>query len=154
LEETELKSNGHDPLSASASIDAIVEEKQKGAIINLSDLKRGDGILTRSAPAYQSLLHRALTAISDNQEYRQELKSALWASGVDEADDAVAALNECACLGMDPTPIVDQIIARSAGKAHELLYRTLETLTHSTFTTNYQGNKDGNKRAGSPIGGS
>lgn len=136
---------------SSNPIDQVVEEQAKGAIINLADLKRGDGILTRSSPSYQSLLHKFSAAIKDNTDYRQELKTALWSS-TDDADDAVAALWECSELGMDPTPIIDQIIARSAGKSHELLRSLLDGLTHSTFTTNYQGNKNANKKSNSPLG--
>ena len=124
----------------------------KGPVLDVSALKREDGILTRQTPQGQSLLHRVITAIKDNKEYRQELKTALFASA-DEADEAVSALDECFVLGMDPTPIINQIIARSAGKNHDLLYEALRTLTHTTFTTNYQkGNKNVNPRySNSPI---
>jgi hypothetical protein len=123
--------NGFDPEEEAA------ENAFKGARVNLSELKRGDGILTVASSNYQSLLHRVISAIGKNEDYRNELKVALW-SNSDEADDAVAAINECNELGMDPTPIIDQIIARSSGKNHELLSRALEALTHTTFTTNYQ----------------
>ena len=125
----------------------------KGPIINVNDLKREDGLLTRTSPQYQSLLHRVISAIKDNKDYRQELKTALFATS-DEADEAVSALDECFVLGMDPTPIINQIIARSAGKNHDLLYEALRTLTHTTFTTNYQkGNKNVNPRyPSSPLG--
>ncbi len=130
----------------------IVEEAFKGAHLNLNELKREDGLLTRGGPNYQSLLHRAISAIQKNEEYRQELKTALFANS-DEADNAVSALEECFELGLDATPIIDQIIARSAGKNHEMLFKALDTLTHSTFTTNYQGrnNGNGNKKTG-PLG--
>jgi len=124
----------------------------KGPIIDVSDLKREDGLLTRSSPNTQSLLHRVITAIGDNKDYRQELKIALFATS-DEADEAVSALDECFALGMDSTPIINQIIARSAGKNHDLLYEALRTLTHTTFTTNYQKGKDNvrSRNSNSPI---
>lgn len=124
--------------------------KIKGPTIDTSDLKREDGLLTRTTPHAQSLLHRAITAIGDNKDYRQELKTALFATA-DEADEAVSALDECFTLGMDPTPIINQIIARSAGQNHDLLYEALRTLTHTTFTTNYQKSKDNAKSSNSPF---
>lgn len=126
-----------------------VEHALEGARLNLKDLKRGDGILTRSSPGSQSLLHRVISAIGDNKDYRQELKIASFGSS-DEADNAVAALEECFELGMNPTPIIDQIIARSSGLSHDLLYEVLKTLTHTTFTTNYQKGKKSERRS-SPI---
>ena len=143
VQERKDEGNGHDGLSADF----------KGPIIDVNDLKREDGLLTRSTPQYQSLLHRVISAIKDNKDYRQELKTALFASP-DEADEAVSALDECSVLGMDPTPIINQIIARSAGKNHDLLYEALRTLTHTTFTTNYQkGSKNASARyPSSPIG--
>ena len=134
----------------------VPEVAFKGAVIDVNELKREDGIMTRAAPQTQSLLHRVITAEKDNSSYRQELKTALFASS-DEADEAVSALNECFVLSMDPTPIIDQIIARSAGKNHELLYEALHTLTHTSFTTNYQNQKGKNnsgypRQSNSPIG--
>jgi len=122
----------------------------KGPTIDVNELKREDGLLTRSSPQYQSLLHRVITAERDNKNYRQELKTALFVSS-DEADEAVSALDECFALGMDPTPIIDQIIARSAGKNHDLLYEALRTLTHTTFTTNYQKGRNAKPKNGSPF---
>lgn len=124
--EVNVEDNGH---GAKAEL--------KGPVIDVSALKREDGFMTRVSPQYQSLLHRVISAIKDNKDYRQELKTALFATS-DEADEAVSALDECFALGMDPTPIINQIIARSAGKNHDLLYEALRTLTHTTFTTNYQ----------------
>jgi len=132
--------NGHDESGV----------KIKGPVIDVSELKREDGLLTRSGPNTQSLLHRAITAVADNKDYRQELKTALFASA-DEADEAVSALDECFTLGMDPTPIINQIIARSAGQNHDLLYEALRTLTHTTFTTNYQKDKNNAKSSNSPF---
>jgi len=142
----EDQNNGHNE-------EEQTEQAFKGAILNVNELKREDGILTRTSPNYQSLLHRVISAVSNNKDYRNELKTALWASS-DEADMAVAAIWECDELGMDPTPIIDQIIARSAGRNHELLYEALRTLTHSTFTTNYQGKQNARQNSSrSPISG-
>lgn len=124
----------------------------KGPIIDTSELRREDGLLARAGPNTQSLLHRAISAIGDNKDYRQELKTALFATS-DEADLAVSALDECFTLGMDPTPIINQMIGRSAGHNHDLLYRALDTLTHTSFTTNYQkgDNRFDKRKSNSPL---
>lgn len=130
------------------TVDEAFDESFKGARLDLKKLRRDDGILTRPGPGGQSLLHRVISAIGDNKDYRQELKIALFNSS-DEADNAVAALEECSELGMNSTPIIDQIIARSSGRNHDLLFEVLRTLTHTTFTTNYQkGQKSERRRAG------
>jgi hypothetical protein len=126
-----------------------VDKAAHSARLDLSKMRREDGLLTRAGPISQSLLHRLITAVEDNRSYRQELKIARW-SNTDEADDAVAALEECLELGMDPTPIIDQIIARSSGQNHQLLSMVIDGLTHTTFTTNYQ---KGNRQYGKPKGG-
>ena len=120
-----------------------------GAEIDISKMDRGDPILASNTAERQSLLHRILTPPSSNKEYRQELKMALFQSA-DEADMAVSALDECFTLGMDPTPILDQIIARSAGVNRDLAMSIMNTLTHTSFTTNYQG-KNNDKKSNSPI---
>lgn len=132
----------------------VVEEAAKeafaGTRLDLTKLRREDGILTHPGPGGQSLLHRVISAIKDNKDYRQELKIALFSSS-DEADNAVAALEECFELGMNSTPIIDQIIARSSGQNHDLLFEVLRTLTHTTFTTNYQKGQKSERRRESPI---
>lgn len=144
--------NGHDgniSLEEEVVRDAA-EEAFTGARVNLAELKRDDGILTRSQVNTGSLLHRAISAIKGNTDYRDELKVASFVNS-DEADEATAAINERITLKLDLTPIVDRIIARSAGRNHELLFKALETLTHSTFTTNYQKDKHGKPKSSSPI---
>ncbi len=122
----------------------------EGATIDLGNLKREDGFLTQQNSQTQSLLHRILTPPASNKDYRQELKMALFQS-TDEADLAVSALDECFTLGMDPTPIIDQIIARSAGVNRDLAMSIMNTLTHTTFTTNYKGKDNDKSRNHSPI---
>lgn len=132
--DTRENGDGHVELEIGSDGEPII----KGPTINLSDKQPLFGRIT---PQHQSLLHRVISAIKDNSDYRQELKTALFTSS-DEADEAVSALDECFALGMDPTPIINQIIARSAGQNHDLLYEALRTLTHTSFTTNYPGNKN------------
>lgn len=143
--------NGNDGGDGHVEVGADGEPRIKGPIIDLDKLQRPDGLLTRIDKQHQSLLHRVISAERDNTNYRQEIKTALFATS-DEADEAVSALDECRILGMDPTPIIDQIIARSAGKNHDLLYEALRTLTHTTFTTNYQKQKhEQRNRSQSPF---
>lgn len=134
--------NGHD-----------VAEKLKDAVeyaeLDIDKIKERGGIFSnRGNTQSQSLLHRVITPAHNNASYRDELKTANFASP-DEADEAVAALEECFELGMDPTPIIDQIIARNAGVKYELLRMVTESLTHSTFNINEQRNKTKNGNSGS-----
>jgi hypothetical protein len=130
--------------------DSPEEIALRGAFLKVEDLKREDGLITRPQQSYQSLLHAVIHAIEKNQDYRQELKVALFANS-DESDLLVSAIAECHDLGMDETPIIDQMIARSAGKNHDLLYKIFDTLTHSTFTSNVSRDK---KRSESRSGSS
>lgn len=125
--------------------DHIVRELLLGPDGEIEVSKRGrDGMLQRAAGGSQGVILRAMTAIEKNKDYRQEIKVANYGSP-DEADMAISALDECSVLGMDPTPIIDQILARSAGRNHELLYEALRTITHTTFTTNYRKDKKADK---------
>lgn len=135
--------NGFDPAETAA------EEAFKGARLKLGDLAGEDGILTKSGPVTQSLLHRLVSA--DLEHIENELKTAAW-TNIDEADMAVDAYVECVSLGMDPKPVILQIIARSSGRNRELVRLMVEALTHSTFTTNYQkGRNDSRGGKGSPL---
>jgi hypothetical protein len=135
--------NGFDPA------DAALEEAFKGARLSINDVNGENGLLTHSGPVSQSLLHRIISV--DIKNFENELKTADWGS-IEEADLAVAALVECMVLGMDPTPIKWQIIARSSGKNRELIKIVTEAINHSTFTTNYRGSKDDSRHSkGSPL---
>jgi hypothetical protein len=143
--------NGNNDGDGHVEVDADGQPLIKGPLIDLNKLTREDGLLTKMGPQHQSLLHRVISAEKENANYRQELKVANYGT-TDEADDAVSALDECRTLGMDPTPIIDQIMARSSGKNHDLLYEALRTLTHTSFTTNYQKQKNEQRnRKSSPF---
>jgi len=125
--------NGHD------IAEEAVEEAFEGAHLNVRDLKRKDGILTTGlSPAQSGVLQRSMTAISKDADYRQELKTAFFLS-TDETDKVVAAINEADRYGCSLKPIVDWLIARSAGVGGGRLKAIFETISHTTFTTNYQG---------------
>jgi hypothetical protein len=122
----EDRENGHNPNEV-AEREAI-----KGAVFNLADLKREDGILTRNTQQYQSLLHRLITA--DHKHVPSEFKTALFRNS-DEADDAVAAYIEAKDLGLDVEPVLLQVSARSAGVNLQLVRLIMEGLTHTTWTS-------------------
>lgn len=112
-----------------------------GPVIDLAQLKHTDGLVRARVQQNIGVLVRAMTA-HPSKEYQQELKLANFQTP-DEADEFVSALDECMRLGMDPTPIYNQMLARSAGVKQSLLNSIFNTLTHTSFTTNYQ--KDGQK---------
>ena len=88
----------------------------------------------------QGVLQRAMTAELKDEDYRQELKTAFLLS-VEESDKVVAAINEADRYGCSIKPIVDWLIGRSAGVNGGRLRAILETISHTTFTTNYTGAK-------------
>jgi len=125
--------NGFDPT------EQALENAFSGARVHIDDLNGENGLLTHSGPVTQSLLHRFVSADIDHVE--NEFKTAAWGN-LDEADIAVDAYIECLDLGMDPKPVLLQLIARSAGKARELVKLMVEALTHSSFTTNFRNGKN------------
>lgn len=127
------------------------DELIKGPAIDLSELKKVDGLIGRRVLQNIGVLVRAMT-VHPISEAQQELKLANFQTA-DEADEFVSAWNECITLGMDPTPIYYQMLARSAGIKQNFIMRVFDTLTHTTFTTNYQkGNKnDVKNRTNSPF---
>ncbi len=122
-------------------------EEVKGAILPLEFLQREDGIIPRALLAQDKggsgVLHKAMTSITDNKDYRQELKTAYFTSPRKQMQ-FVLALDEMRECGIDPTIIVDTLLAMKAGLNGGLLHDIFEALTHTTFNTNYQG-KQGNR---------
>ena len=117
------------------------EQAFRGAFLDVSKMKREDGILTRGLPNTQSsVLQRSMTAVTKDEDYRQELKTAFFLS-TDEADKVVAAINESDRYGCSRKPIVDWLIARSAGVGGGRLKAIFDTISHTTFTTNYMSQK-------------
>ncbi len=123
------------------------EEPKKGAIWNLEDLQRGDGIIPRSILSMNrdnsGVLAKAMTAIEKNADYRQELKTGYFTSPKKQMQ-MVLALDECRECGIDETLIVDLLLAQKAGIQGGFMHDILEALTHTTFSTNYTG-KQGNR---------
>lgn len=120
-----------------------------GATISLEEIERQDGIITQEAvKAFANrntsgVLQRAMTAISKDDEYRQELKTAFWSSPK-KARQWVLAKEELEMFGLPIQPLVDDLIAHKAGVQGGLIHEIFEALTHTSFTTNYTGkNKTG-----------
>jgi hypothetical protein len=127
--------NGHSPT------DEAVQEAFEGARLKVEELRRPDGVLTQLDKSGQKgILQQALSAIRKDEDYRQELKTAYFQTA-EEADLAVAAINERLMCGVSIKPIVDMIVARSAGVKGGRLHDIFEALTHTTFSTNYTGGK-------------
>lgn len=124
-EQTEESGNGQAP-----------EGSMKGPGIDLSELKKVDGLIGKRVAQNVGVLVRAMT-VHSIEEGVQELKLANFQS-TDEADEYVSARNECRVLGMDPTPIYEQMVARSAGIKQSYINRIFDAITHLTYTTNYQ----------------
>jgi len=130
--------------------DLAATEVFEGAHLDAKRMSRDDGIFTRGLSQSQSgVLQRAMTAEIKDSDYRQELKTAFFLS-TDESDRVVAAINEADRYGCSLKPIVDWLIGRSAGVHGGRLRAIFETISHTTFTTNYTGAKKnrwgGNKK--------
>ena len=98
----------------------------------------GSGI-SPDGQARIGVLVRLLTAVKDDEDYRQILLLADFLDD-DEADRVTAALEERRRYGCSITPILDWVSARcgvnkiSHGKSRATL--GVEGLTHTTLTTN------------------
>jgi len=117
-----------------------------GGTINLKELIRQDGLIAEAVDkaghhgegVIQSFIH----AQSDDKEYREILKHALWKSR-EEMDKAVNAMAVCRLTGAVNAMkvLLDRITAHSAGENFQLMHESYEALTHTTFTTDYSHNK-------------
>ena len=137
MEDYEGNGDGLDPG------EEATEQAFKGAVLDVSKMKREDGILTKGlSNTQQSVLQRSMTAVTKDKDYRQELKTAFFLS-TDESDRVVAAINESDRYGCLRKPIVDWLIARSAGVNGGRLQAIFDTISHTTFTTNYMSKNKG-----------
>lgn len=128
--------NGFDP-AAEATEDAF-----KGALYTIDGKTRADGILTRGDRQSMGVLQRAMTAIKEAIDYKQELKTANWTS-LEVSSLAVRAIHQRLKCGVTIDPIVDDIIAKSAGVNSARLMAVIEGITSTYFHTNYNPNKQG-----------
>lgn len=149
----ESNNNGHRRGEIAEAIEEIVRKHQAAG---------GDGVpregrtFTAVESNKQGVLNQILHAIKDvRRDYRQELKTANWAD-VNAAAKCVAAIHECITTGTDYTPIIDRVIAESAGVAGARLELVVRGLTHTTFNTNsigFQKTHWWNRRSKEPVGG-
>lgn len=118
----------------------------KGAQLDLATLQREDGIIPRSILSgnrdNSGVIAKAMTAIDKNADYRQELKTGYFSSPKKQMQ-MVLALDECRECGVDDTLVVDLLIAQKAGERGGFMHDIFEALTHTTFSTNYRGGKNG-----------
>ncbi len=154
--------NGHDP--AGLALEESLKRSLPGARIEAGQLVREDGIIAKAAEQMMrkdaGVLITALSAVEDDEHYRQILKLAHFDNPMQQFR-AAAALAECRLIGdtEGQKMILDVITAQMAGIKGGLLHEILEALTHTSFTTNYTGKNPHfwNKwrksdKANSPIG--
>lgn len=129
-----MEDNGHDPIG-NAAIETAAQHEFPG----------GRGVAGQQGPditmankEYNSVLQRAMSSIVDNNDYRQALGIARWLSE-DDWQSWCNAFQECKRYGVDTGFLIDRLIAKSAGVDGGKLKSIFETISHTTFTTNYMG---------------
>jgi len=109
------------------------ESAFEGAHLQLENLKREDGLLSRSqGGSQQGVLNRFMSAEKNDIDYRQELKQAYWLDHT-EIDLACAAIDELRLCGVEITRVLDRIIASSAGENGDRMKRILDAYSHITI---------------------
>lgn len=121
-------------------------EQTEGAQWDLGTLQR-EGIISRGALSQggerSGVLAKSMSSIVENKDYRQELKTGYFTS-VRKQMQMVLAIEEMRMCGIDPTLVIDLLIAQKAGTEGGLMHEIFTALTHTTFNTNYTG-KSGNR---------
>lgn len=144
--------NGHHP----GEIASLLEEIRRRSGESGDGVPREGRTFTAVEGKNLGVLQQLLRAIKDvKRDYRQELKTANWAD-INKAAEAVAAIHECIMCGVSIEPIVDRIIAESAGVNGARLELVVRGLTHTTFNTNYTGFQKShwwNRQRKQPTGG-
>lgn len=146
--------------SGGKTIDEMAKEKFLGATIDLSELKRQDGLLAEAIDKSYSqrlgVIQQTITAIHEDKLYRQIILNARWKSP-EEQDKCINALAYCEITGAVQAKriILDRLTARASGIKGENLHEALEALTHTTFTTRQMTDQwrkhDGDRKSSSPI---
>jgi len=105
----------------------------------LEKFQRPGAIIAGGQRQYMSVLQQMIHAALADEEFRQELKRANWMS-IEEADEWCAAYQECKRYGAPVDWLVNRLVAHSAGVTggDSLLKMVMDTISHTTFTTNYQ----------------
>lgn len=127
--------NGHKSLA-----DVVEEKVFEGVTKDLKDLVHRDGMLAesidKSSKQTLGVIQTMITAIDDDEDYRQIIKRARW-RGQEHRDKYVKAINACIITGSKNAlrHILDMITAESAGDNGVWAHEALEGITHSTITT-------------------
>jgi len=143
------KDNGHEETD---SVALMVERALEEARDKSADGRRtGNSSFLAVDDKQVGVLPGIMQAIKKTSEYRQELKTANWTDR-NEAMKAVAAIHERLMCGVDISPIVDRIIAESAGVESARLHLVIQGLTHTVFTANQSGYNKQHWWQGKPKG--
>ena len=134
-----------------------------GGRANLADLKRPGALITNANRQYMSVLQTAQRTITSDDDYRQELKTALWASD-EEYFNWCNAYAEAKRYGAPVDWLINLLIARNAGIDGARLKVIMDTISHTTYTLNqsmtgkkgvfnrfFGGNKEGGRNVRSPL---
>jgi hypothetical protein len=154
MAETDFKLNGHDPAGDAAIEEQLVQVG--GALKDLDNFKRGDGILVRGTKEQLSLLNKML-ASPDNTEDR--FTSALSrANFIDDQEMKIHinAYAEAVELGMTTEFNIQMLEGlrgtnRKGGFKSNLVAALLDGLSHQKYTSNTPGVKSGGTNSRSPI---
>lgn len=125
----DAENNGHDDDISIADVieNAIKDSRQEGKERHYSNSS-----FTAIDGKNPGVLASMLQAIKKTDDYRQELKTANWAD-ITAAKKAVAAIHERLMCGVSIDPIIDRIIAESAGVNSARLELVIKGLTHTYF---------------------
>jgi hypothetical protein len=126
----------------------------KGSVENF---QRPNALISGGQRQYQGVLQQWLYVPENYNQFLKMLPRSNWLN-IEEADNWCAALQECIRYGAPIDWLVNRLVAHAAGvSGGESLMKWIgETISHTTFTTNYEQQKKksffkrGNNRNG-PI---
>lgn len=117
-----------------------VKEAFEGAKLKLDALRKEDGILAKMASSVGQqgvgVLQRAMSSVTDDN-YRDLLLRCF--NDLETARIGTAAIEERQRFGCKITPVLDRMHAEGSVTFGALMVEVFKALTHTTFTTNYQG---------------
>lgn len=151
----EFHLNGHDTPEALEETES--QEVLNGAFKRLSDLSRGDGVLTSMTKADMSLL-KSLACSPPNTEDRftQALRNANF-TDEKEMQKHIRAYAEAIRLGMDTELNIQMVEGlrgtnRKNGFKSNLIGSLLDSLSHQKYTANVPRADKGSNNPRSPLG--
>jgi len=145
MDSNDNSGNGEAPI-----VDTIELEKFK----KLQEFQRGDGLISGLGKEKLGILHTLVTVPPDEKDYRN-LIFKLNFPNRKRARLFAAALDSCLTWGVSPDFLFYREIAECAARDKGTAPRfaeILESLTHSTFTTNRAGGSEHAKgKSNSPL---